>query len=461
MKRIVVIGGGIGGLTAAYRLQKLQPGADVTVLEAGERWGGVIRSSVEHGCILEHGPDSIVRSKPAGLALVRELGLENEVQPVEPSARRGLIARGNKLLPIPDGFHLLAPGKLWPFLFSPVMSFRGKLRMLGDLALPRGGAGEESLAQFVRRRFGREALERLAQPLLSGIYTADPEQLSLSATMPQFIDMEREHRSVILGLLGRGRKNYDDASGPRYGLFMSLKGGLERLIARLLELLVECSLELNTAVESVASAGAGYRVRCAGGSERRADQLVIALPANATARICNGLDDALCQEIGGIGYSSVATVNFVFARSHLDKLPDAAGFVVPAVEGRHIIACTFSSRKYAGRAPDFAVTLRAFVGGARHDYRLLQDDDTLIANCLKDLTELLGIRGVPTFARVHRWPNSMAQYVVGHADRVRRIRARETYFPGLALIGNGYEGVGIPDVITQAEAAAHRLSALP
>jgi oxygen-dependent protoporphyrinogen oxidase len=458
-KSIVVIGGGIGGLTAAYRLRQLQGDASITILEASDRCGGVIQTSVENGCVFEHGPDSIIRAKPAGIALIRELGLEGEIQAVEPAARHGLIARGRKLIPIPDGFRLLAPAKIGAFLCSPLLSMRGKLRLLCDLIIARrpAEAPEETLAQFVRRRFGHEALVRIAQPLLSGIYTADPEQLSLSATMPQFIEMEREHGSVIRALKKQADPG-DDASGPRYGMFLSLRGGLERLVDRLCERLLSCSVRVHAGVASIERDGRAFVVACHDRTRHRADQIVIAAPANAAAKMCHYLDNELCNELNAIRYAGVATVNLVFARSQLRSLPDAAGFVVPAIEGRFIIACTFASKKYADRAPDDKVMLRAFVGGAQHEHRLRESDDVIVANALKELSDFLGIDGDPEIARVHRWPASMAQYLIGHRERVRRIRAREARIAGFALIGNGYEGVGIPDIIAQAEAAAKRLS---
>ena len=475
MKTIAVIGGGIGGLATAFRLRQCaaETGTPmhITVYEAGERFGGVIASSQEQGFTLEHGPDSIVRSKPAGMELIKDLGLEDLLQPTQEFARSSLIAKGRRLLPIPEGLYLLAPAKLWPFAWSPIISWPGKLRMALDLLLPRRRADlpEESLAEFVRRRLGKEALERIAQPLVSGIYTADPEQLSLRATMPQFLEMERDHRSLILGMRKRAKdQSVAAARGPRYGLFASLTGGLQTLVDRLVERLrgPGCDLIANTRVETVVKTEqkaeqkaeqGGFTLALADGY-RQFDQVVLALPAHAAAKVTKQLDQVLSYKLATIPYAGVATVNIALRADQVPDLPVAAGFVVPAVEGRTLIACTFGHHKYAGRAPDGYVLLRAFVGGALHESALERSDQELTDGVLRDLRDILGLRGDPLFTRLHRWPKAMAQYVLGHGEGVQVIRSRERHFPGFALVGNGYEGVGIPDLAAQAENAVDRLT---
>lgn len=467
MKSVAVIGGGIGGLATAFRLRQYAAETNtplhVTVYEAGERFGGVIASSQEQGFTLEHGPDSIVRSKPAGIELIKDLGLEDQLLPTQEFARSSLIVKGRRLLPIPEGLYLLAPAKLWPFALSPIISWPGKLRMVLDLLLPRRRAEmqEESLAEFVRRRLGKEALDRIAQPLVSGIYTADPEQLSLRATMPQFLEMERDHRSLILGMRKRAKDQAVAAArGPRYGLFASLTGGLQTLVDRLLERLrgPGCDLIANTRVESVVKAeDGGYMLTLADGY-RQFDQVVLALPAHAASKVTKHLDQVLSYKLATIPYAGVATVNIALRADQVPDLPVAAGFVVPAVEGRTIIACTFGHHKYAGRAPDGHVLLRAFVGGALHESALERSDQDLIEGVLRDLRDILGLQGDPLFTRLHRWPKAMAQYVLGHGEGVQVIRSRERSFTGFALVGNGYEGVGIPDLAAQAENAVDRLT---
>jgi oxygen-dependent protoporphyrinogen oxidase len=471
MRQIIVIGGGIGGLATAYRRRAIAEArseeVEIRLLEAGQRWGGVIRSTTEEGHVLEHGPDSILRTKPAGIQLISDLGLSGEMQETCAGARRSLIARKVRLLPVPEGLYLMAPGRLLPFLRSPIVSWPGKLRMALDLVLPRRDplASEESLAEFVRRRLGQEALDRIAQPLISGIYTADPEQLSMVSTMPLFLRMEREHRSLILAMRLRSQEaGMAQASGPRYGLFTSLRGGLQTLTDALVAKLSTASASGRSRVDMRLGASVTAVVRNAGrmtvALEEEyldADEVVIAAPAHAAGKMVKTLDPLLSYLLVTIPYAGVLTINLAFQRQQIPQLPEAAGFVVPAIEGRTLIACTLASLKYPERAPADSVLLRAFVGGALHQQHCELSDGEVLAAVMRDLRDLLGIQGEPTMVRIHRWPKAMAQYVLGHAERLQGIRLREKTIPGLALVGNGYEGVGIPDIIAQADQAAERL----
>lgn len=470
-KNLIIIGGGIGGLACAFRLRQRLPHATITVVDAAPRLGGTLQTINEHGLVLELGPDSIIRTKPAALALIADLGLSDEVQATAPAARSSLIARGNRLVPVPEGLYLMAPGKLWPFAWSRLISWRGKLRMLQDFFIPpRISDDDESLASFVRRRLGREALDRIAQPLVSGIYTADPEQLSLAATMPQFVSMERSHGSLLLAMRARMRdQSTAQASGPRYGLFASLRGGLGTLSATLIERLTAERVGLRSACKATGirrAADGSWKVTLiqVADSESQAaeivfaDAVVVAGPAWTASAILRDVDAPLSAQLAGIPYAGVATVNLVFRRDSMPQLPNAAGFVVPAIEGRSLIACTFSSQKWANRTPDDVVVLRAFVGGALHAHHLDRDDATMVSAIMRDLRDLLHIHSEPLRTVVTRWPRAMAQYHVGHLARITAIRAAEGHLPGLALIGNGYEGVGIPDIIAQADTAAQRLA---
>ncbi len=467
MTKIAIIGGGIGGLATAYRIHEqlvvTGKSAKITIYDASDRFGGVIASSMRDGFTLEHGPDSIIRTKPAGLQLIKDLGLEEQLQPTQEHARSSLIAKGRKLIPVPDGLYLLAPAKIWPFITSPIISPLGKLRMALDLILPRRSweADEESLADFVRRRLGREALERIAQPMISGIYTADPEQLSLRATMPQFIEMEKQHRSLILGMRHRAREQaVASARGPRYGLFTTLVGGLGTLTDRLVERLrtAGCEFLANTRVEKIVKAESGGYNLTLSEEYRHFDHVVVALPAHAAAKIVKPLDQVLSYKLATIPYAGVATINVALRADQIPNLPTAAGFVVPAVEGRTLIACTFGHHKYAGRAPEGHALLRGFVGGALHEAVLERSDEDIVDGVLRDLRDLLGLQGKPLFTTVHRWPKAMAQFVIGHTDGVAVIRGRERNFPGFAMVSNAFEGVGIPDLAAQAEAAADRIT---
>lgn len=471
MPHIAIIGGGIGGLACAHALLPKDGGEAprITLFDQRDRLGGVIRSSQRDGFLLEHGPDSIIRIKPAGMRLIEQLGLSDALQGTNPELTGSFISKGDRLLPIPDGLYLMAPGKLLPFALSPLLSLRGKLRTACDLILPRrpADAAEESLAAFVRRRLGQEALERIAQPLVGGIYTADPERLSLSHCMPQFPAMEAEHRSLILAMRRRARaaKKAKQAegtvSGARYGLFVSLQGGLQRLVDRLQEVLAQrVDLRPGCAIAALTGDASGWRLTDQTGQEQRADAVVLAMPAHAAAELLRPTQAELAADLASIPYAGVATVNIAFDRQAIGELPAAAGFVVPAMEKRNLIACTFASTKYTDRSPDDGVLLRAFVGGALQAAQLDVDDDTLVARVLADLRRWLPLgQATPRFTAVHRWPAAMAQPVIGHADTLARIRQAEASASTLALVGNGFEGVGIPDIIQQASAAADRLLA--
>jgi protoporphyrinogen/coproporphyrinogen III oxidase len=459
---IVVVGGGFSGLATAFRLQQRLPQARITVLESAPQLGGVVQTLTRpDGCILELGPDSLLRAKPAGLRLIDDLGLTDQLQDTEPDARSSLIARRARLRPVPEGLYLLAPGRWWPFIRSGLVSWPGMARMLLDLVIRPRHANDETLASFVRRRLGQEALDRIAQPLVSGIYTADPEQLSLAATMPQFLQMEREHGSLLLAMRVRMHDAHTAAaSGPRYGLFTSLRGGLAVWIRTLRQRLIAGGAELRCGAEVIGLERdhAHWQVRLADGAAISAAAVVLAGPAWSAAQILTTGAPELSALLARIPYAGVATINLIYRRDRIPPLPAAAGFVVPAVEGRSIIAASFSSRKYGQRTPDQYAVVRAFVGGALHGHHLERDDATLISQATTDVAELAGLRTPPEHAVVQRWPRSMAQYHLGHLTLVQNIRAAEQALPGVALVGNGYEGVGLADLAAQAESAAERLA---
>ena len=473
-KRAVVIGGGITGLTACYRLtQQAQANnlpLDVTLLEASARLGGVIATHGQDGLLLEEGPDCFLTTKPEGVELCDELGLSTEIIGTTTEHRQSFIVRRGKLVPVPQGFYLMAPGSLWPFVTTPAFSWPGKLRMALDLVLPRRAAqDDESLAAFVTRRLGREALERMAQPMLGGIYTADPYHLSMQATMPQFLDMERRHRSLILALRHRQRQagaQQPGVSGARYGLFASFRYGMQTLVDALADRLPAGTVRLQTPVRRVRPAlshllGGGGRGRwiispqaC---PDLEADAVCLALTAPQAARLLTDLDPELAAGLDGILYASSATVTLACDRADVAHPLNGMGFVVPAVEQRNLIACTFSSVKFAGRAPEGKVLLRAFVGGALHQEQARWPDAKLQDAVLHDLRQLLGLTGKPALCHVSRHANAMPQYHVGHLTRIERLEAAARRWPGLALAGNAYHGVGVPDCIRSGDEAARGL----
>lgn len=460
--RIVIIGGGITGLTAAYRLARAaEAGAAVEpiLLEASDRPGGVIRTERADGFLFEHGPDTFLSSKPEAVALCRELGIAERLIGTNPDFRRAFILRDGRPIPIPEGFYLMAPNSVWALAGTGLFSWAGKLRMaLEPLIPPRRAAGDESLADFVRRRLGVEALERIAQPMIAGIYTADPEKLSLAATLPQFPQWERQYGSVIRGLAARKREQSAEAaaSGPRYGLFVAPDAGVQMLVDELVKRLPAGSLRLNAPVRSLHRSAAGWTVRT-DGEAISAEAVCVCVPAPAAAKLLAEAAPAVAAELRAIEYAPCAVLNFVFAREQIGHALDGAGFVVPAVERRFVIAGSFSSVKYAGRAPTGRVLIRAFVGGALNAAHMNLSDDEILRRTLEDFRSILSITGEPESVRLTRHPDSMAQYHVGHLERIARIDAAKALAPGLHLAGNAYRGVGIPDCIRSATQAAERI----
>ncbi len=461
-RHIIVIGGGISGLAAAHRLTELSRAGSIelriTLLEASDRLGGVIATEHDQDLLLELGPDSYITEKPAALRLCERLGLtERLIAPRHDGLKLYTVHRG-ALEPLPEGFLLMAPTRVGPVLRSPLFSWAGKGRMGLEPILPRrSDDGDESLAAFVRRRLGREVLERVAQPLIGGIHASDPETLSLAATMPRFPEMERTHGSVILGTrrAQKRRAQVADETGARWSLFVSIDGGMEVLVRRITDALDPGVVRLGETVRELSWHPGARRWRVeTSRAGLEANAVICTLPAFAAAAALTILEPALAGELKAIPFSSTATVNLAYRRSDIAHPLDGYGFVVPHVERRKIMACTFSSVKYAGRAPKDVVLLRCFAGGALQPDLLHQPDESLEAQVREDLDALLGISGAPTLCRTTRYPDCMPQYNVGHLDRLERIDARLDRFPTLALAGKSYRGVGIADCIHSGETAA-------
>ncbi|MGQ4810438.1 Protoporphyrinogen oxidase [Candidatus Entotheonellaceae bacterium PAL068K] len=469
-RRVVIIGGGITGLTACYRLQREAQARglplEVTLVEASQRLGGVIATSRHQGLLLEHGPDCFLVSKPWGIQLCEELQLSDQL--ISPTAqhRQSFIVRRGTLVPVPQGFYLMIPGSLWSFAVSPILSWRGKLRMALDLVLPRRTSeADESLAQFVTRRLGREALERIAQPMVGGIYTADPIRLSLQATMPQFLDMERRHGSLIRAMRHNQRvaRRRQDApqgtSGPRYGLFVSFKQGMQTLVDRLAAGLPSPTVRLQARVRALQrqTQSSGWLVHVQDQPALEAEALCLALPAPQAAQLLADTDATLAAALRDIPYASSATVNAVFKRQDVAHPLHGMGFVVPVIEQRTLMACSFSSVKFAGRAPKDSILLRAFVGGALQQAQYGLADEVMQRAVYDDLRQLLGVTGPPVSMHLSRHPHSMPQYHLGHVQRITHIETLAGRIPGLVLAGNAYHGIGIPDCIHSGDIAAQTM----
>jgi protoporphyrinogen/coproporphyrinogen III oxidase len=468
-RRIIVVGGGIAGLSAAHRLIELkrerQHDLEILLLEASPRLGGSIGTERIGNFLVESGPDSFITEKPWALRLCERLGLTSRLVSTQSAYQKIYIVHRGKLTPLPEGFFLLAPTRIWPFVKTPLFSWPGKLRIASELLIARGEMNnDESLGAFVRRRFGAEALERVAQPLVGGIYASDPDQLSLAATMPRFKDMERQRRSLIWAMWSEQRRrarNREAGSGARWSLFVTLQNGMQELVDTLSKRLPEGSIRLNRAVTTLIPDGTmnGWRLMLADGQAISADGVILATPAFQTGVILSPIASDAANELSSIRYASTATVSLGYHRADFPCQPDSFGFVVPAIERRKIMACTFSSLKYPDRAPTDHILLRAFVGGALQPELFDTDDANIEGNVRAELASLLGVTAKPLFSRIWRHPNSMPQYHVGHQARIERVESSLSKFPTLALAGSAYHGVGISDCVRTGEEAAEKVTA--
>jgi protoporphyrinogen/coproporphyrinogen III oxidase len=460
--KLVVVGGGITGLAAAHRsvevARERSTELELTLVEARDRLGGTIATEQTGGFLVESGPDSFLSEKPWALALCRRLGVEHRLVRTDDRFRKVFVWRAGRLHALPDGFQLLAPTKLGPFVRSGLFSWPGKLRMALDLVMPRGTSDDESLGAFVRRRLGREALERVAQPLVAGIYTADPDDLSLTATMPRFAELERRERSIILGLWRANRRApQTGTSGARWSLFVTFQNGMEEIVTSIASRLPPGAVRLKHRVDGIERSGRGWKVVGGLGPALEADHVIVAAESYTASRLLRYVDPALATLLCEIPYASSATVSFGYRRAEVPHALDGFGIVVPQTERRSVFACTFSSVKYPGRAPEGHVLLRCFVGGALNEGILESDDSALIAGARNELRELLGITDEPVLSRVARWTKAMPQYHVGHAGRAETIERCAAALPGLHLAGGAYRGVGIADCVRSGEAAAEQV----
>jgi protoporphyrinogen/coproporphyrinogen III oxidase len=460
------MGAGITGLSAAYRLRELAAAhehpLEVVVLERGAHLGGPLETIRRDGFVIETGADSFLSEKPWAADLARRLGIDTELIPTRDVYRKTFVVRSGRLVEIPAGFSLLAPAHLGPIFKSPLFSLAGKLRIAIEPLIPkRTSDSDESLASFVRRRLGREVLDRVAQALAGGIYTADPERLSIAATMPRFVEMERRYGSVIKGLRAaeqaRSAKSAE-VSGARWSLFQSFKNGMatlpETLAARL-----GGSIRKAAEVVALSRDGERWRVAIAGGDSIDADAAICATPSFAASRMLAAVAPRAAELLDKISYASAATVNLTFRESDFARPIEAFGFVVPACEHRRIIAGSFSSFKFEGRAPAGAILARAFVGGVMQRAMMHLSDDEIIAAVRDEFRELLGVSAAPAIAEIRRWPDSMPQYEVGHLDRVAEIERIVATIPNFAIAGAAYRGVGIPDCVRSGEQAADAIFA--
>jgi protoporphyrinogen/coproporphyrinogen III oxidase len=451
---VAVVGGGIAGLAAAFSLHRRQE--PFVLFEAGPRWGGVIRSERVDGFLLEGGPDAILTQKPDAVALCRELGLGDRLVPTNPDVRTVYVLRRGRLYPLPDGMVLGVPTRFLPLAKSRLFSLAGKARMGLELLLPpRREDGDESIASFVRRRLGEEALQRLGEPLLAGIHAGDPERLSMRATFPRFVEIEKGQGSLIRSFWKARRR-----AGPApSAAFVSLADGLSELTNALVAALPGGALRSNTAVRSVVRCGEGFGLELHDGGRVSARAVVLAVPPGRAAVLLRELLPGLAGRLEAFRAVSTATILLGYRRADVRHPLDGYGLIVPRSEGLRCSACGFFSTKFPGRAPEGHVLIRAFMGGARHPEVLEADDATLVATAQRELAPVLGLTGEPVVRRVYRWPLGTPQMEVGHLDAVREVERLLAATPGLALTGAGLRVTGIPDCIADARRAVEAVGA--
>jgi oxygen-dependent protoporphyrinogen oxidase len=456
MPRVVIIGGGISGLATAHYLAK--GGTSSTIIESRPRLGGVIQTEKIDGCTIEAGPDSFLSVKPAAMDLIGDLGLRDDVIGSNDHLRITYVRKGGKLVPLPDGLMMMVPTKILPLLTTGLLSLGTKVRMgMELLRAPKMKPRDESVADFVREHYGQEAVDYLAEPLLSGIYGGDPRELSVTAVLPRFVELATRYGSLTRGVLA-ARAQTPKSQTPAAPLFRTLKGGLGQLVDA-----VEASIRgkvnvRNARAEAVERTANGFRVRL-DGEWLEADHLVVACEAHSGAGLLGPVDARLAELMGKVAYSSSMTVAVGFDAADFARLPSGFGFLVPKKERKRLVACTWIGTKFPYRVPEGKVVARCFLGGMEDAGVLGESDEAVTAAVIRELREIAGVTAPPRFTRIARWPRSMAQYTVGHPARQAELDARLAQIPGLYVAGNAYQGIGIPDCIRMGRAAADKILA--
>ena len=457
-KRIAVVGGGTAGLSAAYALHKRKSGGtpiEFLVYEAAQHLGGVIRTERIDDCVIEAGPDSFLTEKPWAADLCRELGLGDQLIASNDAERKTYMLVKGRLVPIPDGLMFMVPTKLLPTFLSPMFSVGTKARIVREwLSPPKPKNTEMSVAEFVQRHYGREMVDRVADPLLGGVYGGSADQLSVDAVLPRFVQMETKYGSLGRAMVA-ARKNTSSAA-PR-PLFTSLKSGMQQMTDALIARIPKEVFRPGVRVEAVKPESGKWLVISNGRTEEF-EAVVIATPAHAAAALLPTQPE-LVTELRAIPYTSSMTVVLGYDETVRGALPAGFGFLVPRAEGRKILAATFVHNKFPHRASENRAIIRCFIGGSVAEEMFEHSEADIATAVERELKSILGFSAAPLFTRVYKWRKAMAQYTVGHSARVSRIKSLVTQLPGLALAGNAYSGIGVPDCVrTGTEAAASVLT---
>ncbi len=457
MKRVAIIGGGISGLATAYCLEReRRKGTPVeyTLFESTLRLGGVMWTERVEDCLIEAGPDSFLTEKPWANLLCRELGIEDQIVGSNDEARKTFILVNSRLIQMPDGLMFMVPTKLVPTVLTPLFSWGTKMRMAGELfARRRTLDGDESAADFVARHFGDEVVDRLADPLLSGVYGGDADSLSVKAVLPRFVEMEAKYGSLSRGMLkARSKMKSALAQAPRSerrgkALFSSMRDGMQQLVDAIVGQLTRRSIRLNTPVRGLQVREDEWLVLKQGGGSEPYDHIVVATPAYAAGALLQEVTPKLATVLRQIPYSSSITVALGYDAAQFAREPEGFGFLVPWSERKRIRACTYVHNKFPHRAPPDKRLLRVFLGGTRDKEVLSLRDRDVIAIVRRELKEIIQLDAEPRFNRVYRWNQAMAQYSVGHLERLAEIEKLRGQMRGLSLAGNAYKGIGVPDCV--------------
>jgi protoporphyrinogen/coproporphyrinogen III oxidase len=449
MKRIAIIGGGISGLSAAYALEKKrQSGVELeyVLYESSPRLGGVLVTESVDGCLIEAGPDSFLTEKPWASDLCREIGLADQLIGSNDADRKTYVLVRERLIEMPDGLMFMVPTKILPTVLSPLFSLKTKLRMAREWFHPPHKANsDETVAAMVERHYGPEMVDRLADPLLSGVYGGEASQLSVRAVLARFADMEAKHGSLGRAMLS-ARKNAPKQNGAPRPLFTSLKEGMQQMVDALTARLDIEALATGTSAQAITLERGGWVVS-AGLQSDLFDAVILALPTHAAARLLRVGSPELAAELDSVNYSSSVTVAMGYDQNVRASLPPGFGFLIPRSEGKRMLAATFVHNKFPHRAPDNRAIIRCFLGGSRDEKILALSDDEILAIVREELKQIVRLTAEPLFTRVCRWRVAMAQYGVGHLERLQRIETLRRKHPGLALAGNGYSGIGVPDCV--------------
>ncbi|MBI5750304.1 MAG: protoporphyrinogen oxidase [Nitrospinae bacterium] len=483
-KKIVIIGGGISGLATAYSLEERAEregkSVSITLLEKKNQIGGNILTERVGDFLIEGGPDCFLSEKPWAIQLCERLGMRESLLRTNDEFRKTYILWNGHLYELPEGVILMIPTEIFPLLKSNLISLSGKIRMGMELFIPKKeSSDDESLSQFVRRRLGQEALDKIAAPLVAGVHAEDPDTMSVKSRFPRFVQMEEEYGSLIKGMIAKRREMRmagSKGNKPKYTMFMTLKDGLSEMPATIVQNLKSTEILTNKEVLSVDKVSSNvilseaknlnhvvseaklmkhkYKVSLKNGEVLDADTVVFASPSYETARLLTGIDDSISDLLNKIPYTSTATVSLAFKKDSIFHPMNGFGFLVPSQEKRRITGATWVSRKFSYRSPDDSVLIRCFIGGSHNEKLIFLNDKDMIEMVKRELRDIMGITSEPLLTRIYRWERAMPQYTIGHEGRLSILDKKLSEYPGIFLTGSSYRGSGISECIKDGQLTA-------